>query len=350
MGGEYYRLRYAYAVLFGLLAAELAIQAVISSVYGLHKPGQFLLDVAVVPFLLLWVLHVPIWAVLSRKPEPTRWIVQTYRANFVWLALVLALFALAWFKAGNVASLKTAIPLIVPFYADPALAEMDRLLFFGVDPWRITHALVGPWGTAVTDWLYTSWHMTQIGFGIWMVLTRNSVLQTTALIAFTLCWILLGGIAAVMFSSVGPVFYAEFYGSGYFQPLTEIIARDAQWSTFVRDYLLDNYSTGTIGSGISAFPSMHVAVAVWEVLVVRMAFRNRYLTFAACLWPAFVLFGSVHLGWHYAVDGAFSIVGTVLIWRASAGLVARFHRHVGRVEDAGRASVGPVQPAVQVRD
>jgi len=33
--------------------------------------------------------------------------------------------------------------------------------------------------------------------------------------------------------------------------------------------------------------------------------------------------GSVHLGWHYAVDGYLSIVLTVLLWRVVGHFVAR---------------------------
>lgn len=28
-----------------------------------------------------------------------------------------------------------------------------------------------------------------------------------------------------------------------------------------------------------------------------------------------ILFGSVYLGWHYAVDGYVAIIGVLLIWR-----------------------------------
>ena len=47
-----------------------------------------------------------------------------------------------------------------------------------------------------------------------------------------------------------------------------------------------------IGAGISAMPSLHVAMAVFWTWI-----------------------GSFHLGWHYALDGLVSLIGVILIWR-----------------------------------
>ncbi|MFC7665225.1 hypothetical protein ACFQWF_24725 [Methylorubrum suomiense] len=32
------------------------------------------------------------------------------------------------------------------------------------------------------------------------------------------------------------------------------------------------------------------------------------------LYGAVIFIGSIHLGWHYAVDGYASVIGTVLLW------------------------------------
>jgi hypothetical protein len=76
-----------------------------------------------------------------------------------------------------------------------------------------------------------------------------------------------------------------------------------------------------IGHGISAAPSMHVA-STW--LVARML--QRYGRIPAILgWSFFgvILVGSVHLGWHYALDGYIAILLAWLIWRTIGWALGR---------------------------
>ena len=333
MGEDYLRLRYAYAVLFGLLAIECLIRISLTALLGFGDIRGFFWWTGIVPVVVLWALYVPLWAVISRKPQPTKWILDTYRENLGWFAVVGVLLAYTWVKIDNVATIKHAIPLIIPYYADPFLAELDRAIFL-TDPWRITHALIPDWGTRQLERIYAIWHIMQIGFGCWMVFTRNLRLQTTALISYTAMWVLLGGICATLFSSVGPVFYEHFYGSPEFRPLLANLEA-APVTKAGRDFLIETYQTGAYGGGISAFPSMHVAIAVWEALVVRMAFRNRYLTAAAWAYVFLISVGSVHLGWHYAVDSIFSAVAALIFWKVAQRIVAyepRSSRSPGEAE------------------
>jgi hypothetical protein len=321
VGGEYLKLRFVYAVLLGLLTFEAIIRVVLSAWFNLSGGYDYLWWVGVAAVVFLWTVHVPVWAVISQKPEPTKWIFQTYRANLMWFVAVGILLAFAWLKADNVAKIKNAIPLMVPYYADPFFIAADRAIFF-TDPWRITHAVIPEIGTRALDAVYALWHPIQVGFGCWMIFTRNLQLQVKGLLSYTIAWLLLGGVVATLFSSVGPPFYEHFYGDPYFRPLlADLDGAEAARGGFT--LLIEWYQMGTFGSGISAFPSMHVSVAVWEALVVSMAFRNRWLTAAAWTWAAVIMLGSVHLGWHYAVDGLFSIVATVAIWRMTGRLIER---------------------------
>jgi membrane-associated phospholipid phosphatase len=65
--------------------------------------------------------------------------------------------------------------------------------------------------------------------------------------------------------------------------------------------------------GISAMPSLHIAITVLLALV---GWRINH--YAGVLLTAYVVItqiGAVMLGWHYAVDGYVSILLTVLLWK-----------------------------------
>jgi membrane-associated phospholipid phosphatase len=67
-----------------------------------------------------------------------------------------------------------------------------------------------------------------------------------------------------------------------------------------------------LGAGVSAFPSMHVASATLFALTAWSTDRRFGWLMIAFL--AYVQFASVFLGWHYAVDGYASMIGTAVIW------------------------------------
>ena len=86
--------------------------------------------------------------------------------------------------------------------------------------------------------------------------------------------------------------------------------------------------------GIAAAPSLHIGVAVLQAL---MAWKispllGRILTVYAVI----ILIGSVHLGWHYAVDGYMAIIFAILIW-LGVGRLLDIHPLFGRAESSGAA-------------
>jgi hypothetical protein len=71
-------------------------------------------------------------------------------------------------------------------------------------------------------------------------------------------------------------------------------------------------------SGISAVPSVHVAISVWIFLAARTMARP--LSGYALLYAVLIAMGSVQLGWHYVTDGFVGVVGAVGIWVVSEPL------------------------------
>lgn len=136
-----------------------------------------------------------------------------------------------------------------------------------------------------------------------------------------------GFFLAMGLSSAGPCFYERLgLGSDYHPLLQALAAADRIypiWALSTQDILWSGYIGATPGSlGISAFPSMHVAMAV---LFALYAARRSWLV-GLLMWAfaAIIMVGSVVLGWHYAVDGYASVLISIAIWKACGHLLARF--------------------------
>jgi membrane-associated phospholipid phosphatase len=96
----------------------------------------------------------------------------------------------------------------------------------------------------------------------------------------------------------------------------EIHRRNSLWAIENQEGLWENYQVGRWlpFGGISAMPSIHVAIAV---LYVFIAFDLRKsLGFIFCGYLLAIQIGSVMLGWHYAVDGYFGAGMAFVIWYA----------------------------------
>lgn len=249
-------------------------------------------------------------------------------------AVLFAVLGIAFLQTGFLIY-KNLIPQIIPFYADPALAAFDQWLGGGRAPWIWAHeAIASRLVTPYVSLVYLNlWGAVIIAFPLLLTLfDADRARVNRYIVLYVGSWIVIGNILALAGSSVGPVYYDQIYGAqhGYigFDALraalqTSGIADSALGQLQTGLWQIYTAQAGMHSSGISAFPSMHVASAT--VLALYFAERHHLLgsigwTFCACIG-----FLSVYTGFHYAIDGIVSI-GLVAL---GGWALKRFPRRAG---------------------
>lgn len=298
---------------------------------SLYSPVMIvLLCLSLLGFALGHLLYV---CLVLRPERPLKRMAEDWSRRFdvprrviaaVPVLLVLPLFMSAF------TSMKVMIPGLNPFSWDPTFASWDRWLHGGIDPWRLLHPMLGyPAATAGVNLLYLKWFLVLNGVLLWQAFAlRDPRPRQQFFIAFVLSWILLGTVAALLAPAAGPCYYGRVTGlEDPYQPLMAYLAEGSVqgWNPAfaVQERLWRLYSSGdlALGGGISAMPSMHVAVAV---LFVLLGFRHSpVLGWLMLLFALAILLGSVHLGWHYAIDGYAVIPPVLLIWRLAGRMAVK---------------------------
>ncbi len=275
-------------------------------------------------FPLAWAGALSVQLARRRVDRPLIALSRMARRNRRWLLRGSFFVIVVLLLARSFSSYKAAIPEINPYWADPWLADLDRAVF-GTDAWRLTHSLIGPFGTMLIDRVYALWFMVMMIFLGWFCFTRNAKLQLRGLLSYLFCWALLGNIVATVMSSVGPCFYDRFVGGARFSPMLDQLHRINEQHPLMAmgamRYLGSTIGQDRVGGGISAMPSLHVTIATLCFLVSLTYSTSRLLKLATGLFAATIYIGSVHLGWHYASDGLVGIVAVTLIWWATGRYV-----------------------------
>ncbi|MBG1230871.1 phosphatase PAP2 family protein [Aestuariivirga litoralis] len=256
-----------------------------------------------------------------------KWIV-TKPAMFI-NALPVVIAIVIYNKA--ILDLKPQIPYLNGFKWDETFMQLDRTLHFGVDPWRLLQPLMGyDYVTFAACLLYNLWFIALFGTMVWFAFQKqSSELRTRFFLSYMLIWWIGGGLMAVYFSSAGPAYYERL---GLMpDPYTDLMAylnsvntRLPIWSLSTQDLLWDGYTGKSEALGISAFPSMHNGNAALFALTFRHI--NKYLGWFFAAYAVVILVTSVHLAWHYAVDGYGAIALSCLIWWLSGAVAKYLHR------------------------
>lgn len=288
------------AIIAVQLAAVLLIEAV--SGFRYSAPWQwYLLGTSVMIALSLagltffWLAQLDL-AKVENKREVVLARLKSTDVPVIYVAVGAQFLLLGWLKA--------AMPFSVGFHADQLLADADAWIF-GADPWRLVQWLP----PTLIDTAYITWAQSNLFMMAILPLFPKSPKRDRAIISF---FLVVSACAILQYAvpSAGPIFYERL---GFGDRFADLPSRP--WATVTADYLWANYldNAARVGTGISAFPSLHVAGAAWVAIVVSSYSR----LLAPLAWAYFVLImmGSVFLGWHYALDGIAGLIIAVLMCR-----------------------------------
>jgi membrane-associated phospholipid phosphatase len=113
--------------------------------------------------------------------------------------------------------------------------------------------------------------------------------------------------------------------SGYIEPITRI-SSDV-WGVFgLRDFP-SVYNTIS-PNAVAAFPSLHAAYATLFALFIIRLYKSRW-RYLALMHPAFIYFGTVYMGEHYAIDEIAGIAYGLVAYFA-APYVLRYTQRTGK--------------------
>lgn len=261
------------------------------------------------------------WWVLQLAFEKADAPLRTVKERLVERAPLLVLPALIFplFLASFTAT-KTAIPFLVGYTWDPFWAQADRLIF-GDDAWRIAHHWLGGGATTVFQWFYVvGWGAALIFVFPFVALNASAKFNAKFYTAMMTTWFIGGFVLAYLLSAAGPVFahLVNSNGANHFTDLQRFLNSSLASGSPIR--LTQAYLASALeshvavkGGGISAMPSMHVAVVSIYVISAR---RTLWFVPALLFWIV-IFICSAYFGYHYWIDGVVAAAVAGCCWGAA---------------------------------
>jgi hypothetical protein len=258
-------------------------------------------------------------------PDPWGQLRSRWLRRSLLIRLALPAVAAPLFMTGFV-TLKAAATMAIPYNWDVFLTDVDYMIF-GVDPWVPLHQVLNR--GYIPDFLqfaYLGWQIllpaTLASAAIWMKPRNLAVFYS----AMFMTWIVAGVVLAALMHSAGPIFAYIFDDElgRRFEPLSGSLMQVFNFSDsrIMRVHTALAMSVGdpvvSRAGGISAMPSVHVAVTI---IYVCAAWSRRNWRLAALLVAGIIWVGSVYFGYHYATDGPLAALIAVGCWFASKSLI-----------------------------
>ena len=270
--------------------------------------------------------------VLAKPRSPLAHLSEQAKRQTPALAGALPMLALLVVLMPFFSKAKAAIPLFGPYDWDASFIAWDRALFFGHDAWEVLQPLLGyPAVTALLALLYQAWFLLLfVGTLCLAFLPAAAKIRRQFFMTYVLAWTIVGGLMATWLASVGPCFLEPLQGNATFAPqMAYLESANAEFPVMtlqVQQMLLDWHAADAdgLGSGITAMPSMHVAIAFLFYLATRRISQPAGRWFAAFFGVTWL--SSVHLAYHYAVDGLVSVIAVAALWKVSGALLAGWDR------------------------
>jgi small basic protein len=299
-------------------------------------------------WLVLFAVTLPVLALIvdfalllhrfeRRRRLAARYVFSSHRIGSL-LAGMALLQGMVLFQ-GTFTTVKNLLPVTQSgFPYDRIQADIDKALHFGVDPWRWLNSFAAyDWVRIAVEWNYSVLFFALCFGGLFFMATSPAAraVRMRYLFEFMLVWIVVGNLLAGLFLSAGPAFYGLVTGDeARFGEQLQFLARglgSPDSSAGFQAYLWELHISGKAGlaSGISAFPSVHVALIAMNALFLRD--HDRRLGLAGFAYTGLIMASSVYLGWHYAIDGYVAVMVVVgihfaLKWADRAiGMLSRLH-------------------------